>query len=132
MTETNVLVRVLRAATALAILLSAGCASTVTPAPPVGATTANAYILPGGVALGANAFGDEPIVIYTGETMRWQNLDEVEHTVVADTMALPEFATTGRLAPAGERSFVMHTVGTTRIHCAEHPQMVGTLIVRSR
>lgn len=122
--------------TILATPFIAGCANATTPttptAPPVGATTANVYILPGGVDLGANAFGDEPIVIYAGETMRWQNLDGVEHTVVADTTALPEFATTGQLAPGGERSFVMTTVGTTTIHCAEHPQMTGILVVHER
>jgi plastocyanin len=99
---------------------------------PTDASTANVYILPGAVALGANAFGDEAIVILKGERMRWRNLDSVEHTLVADTPSLPEFATTGALAPGDERSFLMMTTGTTRIHCQEHPQMVGTLVVRER
>jgi plastocyanin len=99
-------------------------------APAGDSPTANVYILPGAVSLGANAFGDEAIVIYVGEQMRWRNLDSAAHTVVADEPSLPEFATTGRLAPGQERSFLMMTPGTTRIHCAEHPQMVGTLVVR--
>ena len=82
--------------------------------------------------MGANAFGDEAIVIFKGERMRWQNMDAVEHTVVSDTPSLPEFDTTGALAPGGTRSFLMTTTGTTRIHCKEHPQMAGTLIVRER
>lgn len=121
------------------MLLMAGCGggtSPMSPTPmptPTGEPpTANVYILPGAVALGANAFGDEAIVILKGERMRWRNLDSVEHTLVPDTPSLPEFDTTGPLTPGGERSFLMITTGTTRIHCAEHPQMVGTLVVRER
>jgi plastocyanin len=121
----------------LATLLITGCDSTKTPLLPTPTPTpagdpptANVYILPGAVNLGANAFGDEAIVIFKGERMRWQNLDSIEHTLVPDTPSFPEFDTTGALAPGDARSFVMTTTGTTRIHCAEHPQMVGTLVVR--
>ena len=123
------------AMTALAILLVAACGRGATPIaptppPPPEITTANAYILPGAVSLGATAFGDEPVVIHKGERMRWRNADTVEHDVVTDTVSLPEFMTTGPLAPGGERSFMMNTIGTTRIHCTIHPQMVGTLVVQ--
>jgi len=40
--------------------------------------------------------------------------------------------TTGLLAPGGEQSFVMNTLGTMTFHCTIHPQMVGTLIVEQR
>jgi len=126
--------RVVGASTALTILLAAACsrqtpASPSTPPPPVEAPTANAYILPGAVDLGATAFGDEPVVIHKGERIRWRNADGVEHNVVADT-PLPEFVTTGALAPGGERLFTMNTIGATSIHCSIHPQMRGTLVVR--
>jgi plastocyanin len=120
------------------IVLTVACGSDsplappVSPTPPPDPTTANVYILAGAVQLGHNAFGDHPVVIYRGERMRWRNADSVEHNVVSDTPSLPEFATTGTLAPGGERSFVMNTVGTTPIHCTIHPQMVGTLIVQGR
>jgi plastocyanin len=121
------------------MLVISACGGTTPPSSPTpiptpagGPLTANVYILPGAVALGMNAFGDEAIVIFKGEQMRWRNLDSVEHTIVPDTASLPEFATTGALAPGAERSFVMTTTGTTTIHCAEHPQMVGTLVVRER
>ena len=55
----------------------------------------------------------------------------MEHNVVADTPSLPEFMTTGPLAPGG-RVFAMSTIGTTRIHCSIHPQMVGILVVQER
>jgi plastocyanin len=123
----------LAAAIAAALPLASACGGGAQPtAPTPGGTPpiANAYILPGAVGLGGNAFGDEPVVIHPGEQMRWRNLDTVEHDVVADMPSLPEFRTTGTLAPGGERSFVMNTTGTTTIHCTIHPQMVGTLIVR--
>jgi len=118
---------------AVTILLIAGCKKDMAPTapiPPADVVTANTYILPGAVDLGATAFGDEPIVIHKGERMRWRNTDTLEHDVVTDTMSLPEFMTTGLLAPGGERSFIMNTIGTTRIHCTIHPQMVGTLVVQ--
>ena len=76
--------------------------------------------------------GDEDIVIFVGEQMRWRNMDGVAHTLVADTPTLPEFGTTGFLAPGEQKSFLMMTPGTTRIHCTEHPRMTGTLVVRER
>ena len=125
--------RTIGAATALAILFAAACGgqppASPTP-PPAEAPTANAYILPGAVGLGPTAFGDEPVVVHKGERLRWRNADSVEHDVVADTPVLPEFKTTGTLAPGGERLFTMNTVGTTRIHCTIHPQMVGSLVVQ--
>jgi plastocyanin len=126
--------RVVSASTALTILLAAACSrqtptSPSTPPPPPEAPTANAYILPGAVDLGATAFGDEPVVIHKGERLRWRNADGVEHNVVADT-PVAEFLTTGVLAPGGERSFTMNSIGATRIHCSIHPQMQGTLVVR--
>ncbi|HUL74828.1 MAG TPA: plastocyanin/azurin family copper-binding protein [Vicinamibacterales bacterium] len=121
---------------AAALFFVAACFKTSAPTAPLPtpaeAPIANTYILPGAIDLGANAFGDDPIVIFKGERMRWRNLDTVEHNVVTDTMTLPEFGTTGLLAPGGEQSFVMNTVGETKIHCTIHPQMVGTLIVRER
>jgi plastocyanin len=100
------------------------------PTPSPNPPEANAYILPGAVNMGANAFGDEPVVVHKGERLRWRNVDTVEHDVVTDTPSLPEFKTTGTLAPGAERSFIMNTPGTSRIHCTIHPQMVGTLVVR--
>src|SRR5262245_27685806 len=102
------------------MLLISACGSgtppmspTPTPGPTGDPAIANVYILPGAIDLGTTAFGDEAIVIFKGERMRWRNLDSVEHTLVPDTPSLPEFDTTGTLAPGGERSFIMTTTGTT-------------------
>ena len=134
--RTRRVARSVRWTSAAFTVLAAACGSSTNPNPPTPpldpAITANVYILPGAAELGGNAFGDHPVVIRRGERMRWRNADRVDHDVVADTTSLPEFATTGTLAPGGERAFVMDTVGTTPIHCTIHPQMVGTLVVQER
>jgi plastocyanin len=91
---------------------------------------ANAYILPGAVSLNDRAFGDEPVVIYSHERLRWVNTDGLTHRLVADAPDATDFRSTNDLAPGGEQSFDMTRLGTTRIHCADHPNMTGTLIVR--
>ena len=130
---------VLRAMTGLTTLMIAACGGNdgtppMAPTPPVPPTvvTAIAYILPGAVTLGPNAFGDEPIVIYTGERLRWANVDTVTHSVVADTPVATDFLKTDALAPGGEQSLIMTKTGTTTVHCTIHPAMVGTLVVRNR
>lgn len=85
------------------MLLMAGCGeddgmrmppNSPTPLPtPV---TANAYILPDAVSLGHLAFGDEPIVVYKSERLRWVNADTVTHLVVADSPDATDFAQDGR------------------------------------
>jgi len=107
--------------------------------PPAGPTpsptpaTASAYILPGAVSQGEWAFGDEPIVIYKNERLRWVNADTLTHVVVADSPDATDFRKTDELrGNGGEQSFIMTRLGTTRIHCAIHPNMTGTLTVRER
>jgi plastocyanin len=119
----------------LTVLLTAGCSGGgVTPPSsptPVPAVTANAYILPGAVALNDWAFGDEPVVVYKSERLRWVNADTLTHVIVADSPDATDFRKTDELTAAGgEQSFVMTRLGTTRIHCAIHPNMTGTLMVR--
>jgi len=95
--------------------------------------TASAYILPDAVSLGDWAFGDEPIIIYSGERLRWINADGLTHQIVADSPDATDFhMTEALLANGGEQSFSMTKLGTTRIHCAIHPAMTGTLAVRER
>jgi hypothetical protein len=126
---------VLAPVTVLAIFLMLGCTDNDRlPTPPTGPTgpvTANAYILPGAVALGDHAFGDEPIVVYKSERLHWVNTDTLTHDVVADSPSATDFRRTDQLPLGGEQSFIMTKLGTTRIHCAIHPNMTGTLIVRN-
>jgi plastocyanin len=101
-----------------------------TPVPTPG--TANAYILPNAVAQAQWAFGDEPVVVYRGERLRWINADSLTHAVVAEAPDATDFCETQELRPGGEQSFTMNKLGTTNIHCPIHPVMTGTLIVRER
>lgn len=135
---TTTLRRLLPAVTLSTVLAVAGCADggsaprpgSPTPAPPQ--STANAYILPGAVSLGAFAFGDEPVVVYAGERLRWINADTLGHAIVADSPDATDFRKTDELRIGGEQSFVMTKLGTTTIRCVDHPNMTGTLIVRER
>lgn len=131
----------LLALTTFTLLLAAGCGGNdAVPLPPAGPTplpappnaTANAYILPDAVAKAHWAFGDEPVVIYRGERLRWVNVDALTHVIVADLADATDFRKTEELTPGGEQSFVMNKLGTTGIHCAIHPAMTGMLIMRER
>ena len=128
---------VLPAVTTMTMLFLAGCGGNgamppagPSPSPPT-PVTASAYILPDAVSLGDWAFGDEPIVIYKSERLRWVNADTLTHVIVADSPNATDFRKTDELPPhGGEQSFIMNKLGTTRIHCAIHPNMTGTLTVR--
>jgi len=100
------------------------------PAPSPTPVTASAYILADAVSLGDFAFGDEPIVIFESERLRWVNADTLAHVIVADSPDATDFRKTDELPPGGEQSFIMTRLGTTTIHCAIHPNMTGSLIVR--
>jgi plastocyanin len=128
---------VLPAAIALTMLPMAACGGNgamppASPSPSPTSVTASAYILPGAVSMGDWAFGDEPIVIHKGERLRWVNADTLTHVVVADSPDGTDFRKTDDLQGGGEQSFVMTKPGMTRIHCAIHPSMTGTLIVREQ
>lgn len=134
MIRRNIYVWIAASVTALTAACGGGGVrpTTPSPVPTGGVTTANVYVLPGATNLGPNAFGDEAIVIHQGERMHWVNADGVAHNVTADTAAFPEFMETGVLATGDERFFLMETPGTTKIHCAIHPQETGTLVVTGR
>ena len=132
----------LAALTVSTLLFSFGCSErdgmpagpgAPVPGPPAPVVTANAYILPNAVALGDFAFGDEPIVIYKGERLRWVNADSIAHDIVADSPDATDFRKTAELQPnGGQESLIMTRLGTTGIHCSVHPNMTGTLIVREQ
>jgi len=147
MSNTRHLLFAIAAITALAAstLPMAGCGGSDTPRTPSPnplpqptpqpspMTTATAYILPNAAtSRGDWAFGDEPVVIYKGERLRWVNADTIAHVVVADSPDATDFRKTDELRGGSEQSFVMNKLGTTGIHCSIHPNMTGTLIVRER
>src|SRR5258708_417865 len=108
--------------TTLAIAACGGNDSSPTPpmaptptTPPPAVVTASAYIMPDATTLGPLAFGDEPVVIYKGERLRWVNLDKTTHALVADTPGATDFSGTKELPAIGEESLIMTKLGTTAI-----------------
>lgn len=128
--------RVFPAMTTLIVLATAGCGGDDTPTGPTPPSptpvTATAFILPNAVSQAHWAFGDEPVVIYQGERLRWVNADTLAHVVVADSPDATDFRRTEELPAGGEQTFVMNKLGTTGIHCAIHPTMTGLLVVSQR
>jgi plastocyanin len=54
------------------------------------------------------------------------NNDTVAHTSTSDAIAW----SSGIVAPGGQFSFAFPAAGTFSYHCAIHPGMVGTVVVR--
>ena len=64
--------------------------------------------------------------IAPGTTVTWMNADSTTHTSTSDAAGW----NSGNIAPGGQFSFAFQTAGTFQYHCAIHPGMVGTVVVR--
>jgi plastocyanin len=64
--------------------------------------------------------------VAAGTTVTWMNNDTVAHTSTSDALGW----NSGIVAPGGQFSFVFPAAGTFSYHCAIHPGMVGTVVVR--
>jgi plastocyanin len=64
--------------------------------------------------------------VAVGDTVTWMNTDTVAHTSTSDASAWDS----GSVAPGGQFSRAFQTAGTFQYHCAIHPGMVGTVVVR--
>ena len=91
----------------------AGPLSTVTI--PMGAST-----------LGRAAFNPADLTVEAGTTITWKNTDAVAHTSTSDAGRWDS----GSVAAGGQFSVAFPTTGTFPYHCAIHPGMVGTVVVR--
>jgi len=67
------------------------------------------------------------VVIGVNNTVTWANDDSAPHTVTADDGSF----NSDNLAPNATFSFTFTAVGTYKYHCAYHPWMTGTVIVRN-
>jgi plastocyanin len=61
-----------------------------------------------------------------GTTVRWTNTDSVAHTSTADAGPF----NSGTLAAGAHFDFAFQTAESFPYHCAIHPGMVGTIVVR--
>jgi plastocyanin len=74
------------------------------------------------------AYSAELVILPAGATVRWVNLDTVEHTVTSD---IPGLFDSGTLAPGDVFDHPFNTLGTFAYHCSLHPSMTGAVIVTS-
>jgi plastocyanin len=80
----------------------------------------------GASSLGNKAYAPDDLAIAVGTTVTWTNTDSVAHTSTSDASAW----NSGTVAPGGQFSFAFQNAGTYSYHCAIHPGMVGTVVVR--
>jgi plastocyanin len=96
-------------------------------APPASGGQSSSVSIPvGAAALGTAAFAPDALTVDAGTTVTWTNTDSVAHTSTSDVSGWDS----GIVAPGGQFSRSFQTAGTYQYHCAIHPGMVGTVVVR--
>lgn len=96
------------------------------PAPVPGGATAAVTIPRGAEVLGNRAFMPDELDIAVGTTVTWTNTDSEAHTSTSNGSGW----NSGTIAPGQGFSFTFQTAGTFAYHCAIHPGMVGSVVVR--
>ena len=96
------------------------------PTPTPGVTSSSVAIPVGAASLGNRAFTPDNLDVAAGTTVTWTNTDSVSHTSTSDATGWDS----GTVAPGGQFSLEFKTAGTYPYHCAIHPGMVGTVVVR--
>ena len=96
------------------------------PTPTPGAPSAAVAIPVGAESLGNRAYTPDEVTVAVGTTVIWTNTDSISHTSTSDANGW----NSGTVAPGGNFSFAFQTTGTFPYHCAIHPGMVGTVVVR--
>jgi len=72
------------------------------------------------------SFNPESVTVSTGDTVRWTNMDSVDHTVSG-----PAFES-GILTNGGSFEFLFTEPGVYNYSCSIHPSMKGTVIVEKK
>jgi plastocyanin len=72
-------------------------------------------------------FDPKNVTVKAGDKVTWENLDTVDHNVVADSGASFKSDTFGR---GGTYEFTPQKAGTIQYECTLHPGMVGKIEVR--
>ena len=100
------------------------------PAPPAPAPepggTATVSIPVGAESLGNRAYVPAELNVAVGTTVTWTNTDSTSHTSTSDAPGWDS----GIVGRNGQFSATFQTAGTFPYHCAIHPSMVGTVVVR--
>jgi plastocyanin len=74
------------------------------------------------------AFSPASLTIAPGDTVRWSNEDNRDHTVVASDGSF----SSGNIAPGDSYSFRFRTKGDFAYACSLHPRMKGSVTVSDR
>jgi plastocyanin len=98
------------------------------PAPsPAPAPGGPAVSIPVGASvLGTSAYAPDMLNVDAGATVTWTNNDSTAHTSTSDAAGWDS----GIVQPGGQFSVAFPTAGTYQYHCAIHPGMIGTVVVR--
>jgi len=108
----------------------AGCSSYQAPATPATVTTQ----VPSGGGSTVNikdfAFNPNTLMVKTGTTVTWVNLDTAPHTIASDPGSPVAFSS-GSLSTGASYQFTFSQPGTFGYHCTIHPTMTGKIIVQS-
>lgn len=80
------------------------------------------------ISIAGFAFSPTSVTITQGDSVRWTNLDAVNHTSTADT-GQSDFWDSGLLGTNQSYLRQYNIVGSFGYHCTPHPFMTGTVIV---
>jgi len=114
----------------------AGCSSYQAPTTPVPAATTPVTVTTQVASGGAStinikdfAFGPSTLMVKTGTTVTWVNLDPAPHKIASDSDSPVAFSSDSLSTGASYR-FTFSQPGTFTYHCSIHPSMKGTIIVQ--
>jgi plastocyanin len=112
------------------LLTGVGCggysSSPASPSPAPAGSSSSVTIPMGAAPLGNRAYSPDEITVAVGSTVTWINTDTVAHTSTSNASGW----NSGTIAPGQQFSSTLQTAGTFAYHCAIHPGMVGTVVVR--
>ena len=94
--------------------------------PTAGGTSSSVTIPMGAENLGNRAYNPGEVSVSVGGTVTWVNTDRESHTSTSNAAGWDS----GIIAPGRQFSSTFSTAGTFPYHCAIHPGMVGTVVVR--
>lgn len=69
------------------------------------------------------AYNPASVQVSSGDTVRWTNMDSVDHTVTGSTFD------SGMIHTGKSYEFRFTTPGVYNYHCSPHPYMIGTVTV---
>lgn len=81
------------------------------------------------VAIANYSFSPASMTVKAGTTVRWVNMDGIEHTVTfGDQNGMANMGS-GMMGHMGSYGYTFMQPGTYQYHCTPHPYMTGTVTV---